>query len=41
MNEIHINIIKKYPEYKHTCSIENPKDWCITFIRNKKRVQVY
>jgi len=29
------NIILKYPNYKNTCSINNLKDGCITFSRNK------
>jgi len=30
------DIISKYPDYKNTCSINELSDGCITFIRNKK-----
>jgi len=33
---VHNYIINKYPEYKKTCAINDLKDGCITFIRNKK-----
>lgn len=29
-------VISKYPQYKNTCSINDLKDGCITFIRSKK-----
>lgn len=30
------NIISKYPQYKNTCPIDSLRDGCITFVRNKK-----
>ena len=30
------DIISKYPDYKNTCPINNLRDGCITFVRDKK-----
>jgi len=37
---MHNHIINKYPEYKKTCPIDNLKDGCITFIRNRKYLKL-
>jgi len=37
---MHNYIINKYPEYKRTCAINDLKDGCITFIRNKEYLRL-
>lgn len=33
---MHNSIIKKYPDYTKTCSVDNLQDKCITFVRSAK-----